>query len=397
MWRLAIPAVLLVLVGCRTAEPVSAEELEAHLRAKSQTTVREETFTLGSPYSEAQTALHAEVVRSENALVRRLFAADDAPPVRLYLVPTEADPELLEFEGPSVNGLAGGAFDAGFGFVYVRDSGGTPSIVAAYAGRSTLRHELAHLYARRAGLHRAPWFDEGLALEVESMDEIDGTLEREPFPRALVHARAAYRDGVLDELLEWRRHDGKSSEERAALYIQAHALMRYLTDRAGAGDVLQAAFAVRSLSDDEIRSREHDWESWLRGLDALETIAGGVRHGTAEQRAEYASRLPILAEQGAAELATRQADALALELLDDPACARSAATFLLYFRARALPESDVAALCGSDDPVHGLVGQALRVRRGQPLDLEAARSAWSRLLEEERRSWAVLRGLIPEL
>jgi hypothetical protein len=74
---------------------------------------------------------------------------------------------------------------------------------------------------------------------------------------------------------------------------------------------------------------------------------------------------------------------------------RSAAAFLLFFRAKALRPEDVELLSRSDDPAAILTAQALRARRKEPVDLECARAAWRRLPEGDRARCAVLETLLP--
>jgi hypothetical protein len=157
---------------------------------------------------------------------------------------------------------------------------------------------------------------------------------------------------------------------------------------------VQRAHAVKELDVDEIVALEPAWLDWLASRNALVSIRAGVSSEDASERAECASWLPILAENRAAELFTRSADELALELLTDPRTCMSASTFLIFFRAHALTEGDLVELCGSADPGRFMTGLALRKRRGEPVDAEQARAAWERVPRSDRGNLDVQRNVL---
>ena len=229
------------------------------------------------------------------------------------------------------------------------------------------------------------------------MSPVEGELRAHPFPSALVGARQAGRAGWLDELLAWRPDAALDLDELAERYDGSQALLRFLLAREPGSAWLDRLWAVQARSAEHIAALEPEWLAWLVGLDALAVIGERTRTGAERERARAAALLPILAERGAPELATRAADELALDLLADPACRAAAATFLLFFRAAALDPVDLARLESSDDASQVLTAQALRARRRETPDMDAARSAWSRLTELERISCATEAALLPGL
>jgi hypothetical protein len=361
--------------------------------------VNEPTFTLYSPYDEASTARYADSVRDEIELVRRLIPSGGAQPVRIYFAPIEDDSgrALPLWQTPSHRSLKGAAMEGEYAFVYVPVRIETSSALyrAASMRGGTLRHELAHLYAARAGLARAPWFDEGLAEEVQAACASESEVELHPFPPNLLRAREWATPGSLALLFGWNTAEELPPAELSRRYVWAQALFRFLCEQRTEERFEARARAVMELGEKTILAREPEWLAWLAHLDALECIRAGAKSSSASERARYVDAMPNLAENGATELFTREADELALALLVDPACMRSAAAFLLFFRAKALRPEDVELLSRSDDPAVILTAQALRARRKEPVDLECARAAWRRVPEGDRARCAVLETLLP--
>ncbi len=390
-------ALTVLASACRAPEP-TPQEIETELQSRSRSIVREATFTLYSPYDEPTSAEYASVVRAQENLVRRLFEDAGAPPVRVYLVPTATDAGQEDWTEVSREGFGAGAFKEGFVFVYVRaEADPASAMMRASLSERTLRHELAHVHARRAWPTRASWFQEGLAREIERMPVAEGTLRTSLFPVGLIEARSWARPGSVHELLDWEVWDDLPMAERALRYDASQALFRFLVERQAEGSWMQRVRAVGAMSDEQVAALDAAWLAWLRDLDALERIRAGVSSSSPKERGQSASLLPILAERGARELFRPEADQLALDLLADPATASAASTFLLYFRARDLGETDVASLCASDDPVRCLTGTALRARRGEPFDLARAQAAWSPLSKRERDELVAQKSLIPGL
>ncbi len=395
--RVALAAILcLFAAACRSPFPYPSED---ELRRDAQSVVHDPRFTLYSPYDESATAQYAGAVRGELELVQRLIPDERASVVRLYLAPIEAPPDLQAWETPSNQSLKGAATEGEYAFVYVPSRPRTSSALegATFLRGGTLRHELAHLLAHRAGLAGAPWFNEGLALEVESMREAGGELHAHPFPIYVHAARKTAKPGALAELLRWSYGDDLTVAERSLRYVWAQALFRFLAEEQPAQAFVDRARAVHGLAQDALRGREAAWLEWLGKLDALERIRAGASSTSALERALCVGVLPSLAESRVPELFTRAADELALEKLGDPACFEPAVTFLCFFRAKELHAQDLETLERSDDPVLVLAAQALHARRQEPVDLERARGAWRRVPERERAGLSVLAALLPRL
>ncbi len=398
--RLALPlaACLWGVCGCRTASPYPTEE---QLRRDARSVVEDAQFTLYSPYDARSTADYADAARDEIGLLRTLIPDAGATKVRVYLAPIAEDAGRARerWQTPSSRGLKGAAFEGDFAFVYVpaRIEASSSLERATYMRGGTLRHELAHVYASRAGLSRAPWFNEGLALEVESMRPAGGELRAQPFPVYLSAARKWAKPGMLQQLLRWSYADELSLTERSLRYVCAQALFRYLFEQQSGGGFLDRARAIAELGEPALTAREAAWLEWLAGLDALERIRAGAHAASAAERSLNVGAMPVLAESGVPELLTRAADELALEMLGDPGCVDSAVTFLIFFRASELRAQDIDVLDRSDDPGRVLAAQALHARRKEPVDLERARAAWQRVPERERSNLSVPAALLPGL
>jgi hypothetical protein len=381
--RLAL-ALCLCASACRSGLGYPSE---AELRRDAKSVVHDPDFTLYSPYDAAASADFANSVRAELGLVRALIPDADATPVRIYLAPIEGGEGLHPWESPSKQSLKGAATEGEFAFVYVpaRIAASSALERATHLRGGTLRHELAHLAAHRAGLAGAPWFNEGLALEVESMRKEEGALHAHPFPPHLLLARQSAQAGALGELLRWDYGDEMSDSERSRRYVWAEALFRFLLERQAPGDFLEQARGIRGLGEPALRELEAAWLQWIAKLDALERI----------ERSGCIDVMPMLAEARVPELFTRAADELALSKLGDPACVDPAATFLLFFRAGELRAEDIQALEQSQEPMRELTAQALHARRKEPVDLERARLAWQRVPEAERGRLIVQLALLP--
>ena len=394
--RVALAAILcLFAAACRSPFPCPSED---ELRRDAQSVVHDPRFTLYSPYDESATAQYAAAVGAELELVQTLIPDASTRAVRLYLAPIEAPKDLQAWETPANESLKGAATEGEYAFVYVPSRPRTSALArATFLRGGTLRHELAHLLAHRAGLAGAPWFNEGLALEVESMREDGGELHAHPFPIYVHAARRTAKPGALAELLRWSYGDDLTVAERSLRYVWAQALFRFLAEEQPSQAFVDRARAVHGLAGDALREREAAWLAWLGKLDALERIRAGASSTSALERALCVGVLPSLAESRVPELFTRAADELALEKLGDPACFEPASTFLCFFRAKELRAQDLETLERSSDPALQLVAQALHARRKEPVDLDRARAAWGQVPEPERTRLSVLAALLPRL
>lgn len=384
LFAIVIPLVL--AVACRTPTRSSPEEIEAYLRGISTIVVKDECLELHSPLAAEPTAVYESVLREETALVRSLFPEAKAYVPRFYLAPTEReDTDAEPWEHATRDGFGGFAFETGFAAVFVTaDAGAIEAAMQAATTRPSVRHEVTHLFARATGLVGARWFREGLACEVESRTAASGRLHETALSEDVIAARATARVGSTRDLLAWTDNE-RPIEETQRFYRESQALFRFLHGRAS-GDWIERSRSVLALTPDAIHALEGEWLAWLRRIDAIEAIRAGQRSEWTEERVCTAALLPVLAERRVPELATREADELALELVRDRDSRDSAATFLLYFRANDLRSEDVERLSGSKDPVVELTALALRDRRGEPYDERRAAELWSHATDEQRFS-----------
>jgi hypothetical protein len=394
--RLPLALCLFSAAACRSSLPHPSE---AELAREVRSVVHEPGFTLYSPYDSAASAAFADSLRAELRLVRALIPDASTSALRLYLAPLEGQGDLQAWETPSNHSLKGAATEGEYAFVYVPAGLASSSALerATLMRGGTLRHELTHLCANRAGIAGAPWFNEGLALEVESMRESGGVLHAHPFPPHLQFARTTAKPGALAELLHWSYADSLNESERSLRYVWAQALFRFLAEQQPGQDFFERARGVHGLAEAALREREPAWLEWLGKLDALERIRAGADSSSDEERAVCVGAMPSLAESRVPELLTRAADEFALEKLGDPGCSDAAATFLLFFRSDALRADDLERLEQSNVPARVLTAQALHARRKEPFELELARAVWSRVPESERGGLSVIATLIPGL
>jgi hypothetical protein len=383
------PGLLLVLLAaCATTTSLTADEFENHCREIAVTDLKTDRFELTSPYDAAATDEFARVVGEELGRVEEVLDAASGPPVRVHLVPLDpgaADVHDRDFSAlfPSHDGI-GGMQHGGFLFVYVAARGtGPTAFVHAEMLRDTIRHELTHAIALRAGLARATWFDEGLARCVEDMTVDGGRLRERPFPSAIFVARDTARRGTIADLLRWSLRDQQSRETRALRYEQSEALVRFLAERTPGGDWGDRVRRVHALPNDAVLATEPDWLAWLASQDALAAVRAGLARPDPDERARAAALLPVLAGV-ARELQSRAADEVALGLLRDPRTRASAETFLVFYRAKDLTPADLAALRADGDPSVVLVGEGLRAQRGEPFDAARAQEIWNALDAKQR-------------
>ena len=237
-----------------------------------------------------------------------------------------------------------------------------------------------------------------MAQQVEHSQVLDSEMRWHPFPETLVSSRAAFAPGDVARLLAWSLHDdGLTVEGRALRYAQAEALLRFLLERSSGTDFAARLREVRTLDEKAIAALEPEWGAWLQAQDALAVVRRELAAPSPERRHEAAALLPVLAENGARELFSEAADSLALAALRDEQTFGSAATFLVFFRARSLSGDALAELGASRDPRQVLLAAALHAKRGEPFDLDRARTLWNGLDARSRATCGVLAASIPGL
>lgn len=387
--HLVVAAVL--LAACSAPDPMDAPELLAYLDERCPHVVVRDGVELRAALDEAAREAWVESAAHEDRVVRKMLGCETSPAVRLYLVGVDAPIE--HWEGAGVGGYEGFALADDFALLYVpRDTSGAVTRARMRAG--ALRHELAHVHARRLGLAGPKWFNEGLAQEIEEGALLDGHWRAGIFPPRLSRARALARSGVASRLVNWtagERYDATALEE---LYALSHSLVRFLLERNPGPDLAERVRAVLATNPLAI---EPSWIEWQKSLDAVELLANAAHSSDPATRREASAALPILAEARVDEVLSRRADELAFARLGDAEFAADAACFLAYFRADAALASDLERMASSALPLDRLVAQVLHARRREPIDLGAAQAALAQLPAASRDSLLPVLVLIPGL
>jgi hypothetical protein len=279
---------LLVTVAPACTSTLSAAELSRMLREQDVRTIAlEATCTVVSPYSAQRTVPFVKLVEENLAAVSALFDVVLPGPVMVFLEAEEMEETEVEVDShgrevhisglrpPHRHGVLGafGGNELSILVIVPRDrevvldDGRTMTGVFLFDHEGTVRHEVAHLCARLAGLEGPTWFDEGLALEVESWRHEHGRrVPRAGDPIAI--ARDLPRRSVAT-LLDWEEDGADLLAGRADVFLEgrplAHALMRFLLERVEGGDLVERLRAVLVLSRAELLRLEPAWHRWLDG------------------------------------------------------------------------------------------------------------------------------------
>ena len=386
----AFPLVLVALLAtCVAPKPLSGPELVRHLDERCPQVVVHAGVEVHAALDEEAREAWAEAAAHADGLVRASLGCEDGPPVRVYLLDVEVEADLRE--GVGAGGFEGFAFAEDFLLLYVpRDT--RDARQRAWMRMETLRHELAHVHARRLGLAGPKWFNEGFAQEFERPILSGSGWHADAFPADLARAREFAGAGAAKKLVGWTTSEGLDSAELEERYTLSLSFVRFQLERNAGGTLVERARAVLATNPVEL---EAEWLEWLRKLDAVETLAHGASSTDAKLRAAAAGALPILAEARLPELHTRRADELALAWLADPELAPDAATFLVYFRAAELLAGDVERLCATADPLQRFVGATLRWERKQPVDLAAAHATFASLPESTQTALLTVIARLP--
>lgn len=374
----ALPLLIVTLLAnCSAPTSLSGPELAAYLEQRCPRVVVRDGVEVHAALDEAACEAWSEGAAHADRLVRQMLGCENGPPVRMYLLDVEVEADLRQ--GVGAGGFEGHAFAEDFMLLYVpRDS--RDARQRAWMRMDTLRHEIAHIHARRLGLAGPKWFNEGLAQELEGSNLIDGEWFAEVFPHELVRARASAQAGAAALLVGWTTSEGLDSDELDARYALSASLVRFLLERNRGGELAERARVVLTTHPNDV---EREWLAWLGALDALDVLARAAGSAREQIRLEASHALPILAEAGVPELLSRRADELALRWLSDPKLGPRAATFLVYFRASALSASDLEGL-ERGEPLARLAAQVLHSVRNEPVDSAVADLALAALPESTR-------------
>jgi len=388
---------LLAAAACRSPGTVPAQFDEARLVEGARTVERRERFVLFSPYGAAATTALADRVQTRVERVQRLFGDGDPRPLTLYLRPVEErdqDPtDPLGAQRPSLDGLRGATVDRRFAVLFVpppdEDGDVSPAFVLPWE-EQTLVHELAHLCLYRVGIEGPVWLHEGLAEEVESMAFFrPEALVPDPLPPELLAARCAQEPIDLAALVRWEASDLNQPPHATERRWRCQALARFLMQRSGASDWGEAVRRTAALPARDVEALEPAFREWLLALDPLGRVQELADSVEPSERALAASLLSLYAERDPQALGTPAADTLALGLLEHPECKARASSFLVFFAARRLSPGAIERLQSSGDPVQELTALAIRARRGEPVDLDHARSVEAGLSPEQRQQASI--------
>jgi hypothetical protein len=281
----------LTLASCHT---VSAGEFAGLARrAKIRCLVVERDLAVISPFNAGKTDLLVTEVRRNLMSLEELFEVD-VPPSLLVIFEMIGLSEALQREDhssvwdlnrsrhPSRHGVTAYAVsspEASTVTVYVAPEftlnmkGGKeipfkfdPAVV-----RATIRHELAHVCAKHAGLDGPRWFDEGLAEELESWELTEtGTFIAGPLPSSLRLARDGHAPFTIDTVLDWEEDAGQVLSGQEAPFLLgrplAHSLMRFLLEKASGETLRQKLKEILALDRNKIRALGGEWKIWMESL-----------------------------------------------------------------------------------------------------------------------------------
>ncbi|HVS18964.1 MAG TPA: hypothetical protein VMT18_10225 [Planctomycetota bacterium] len=295
--RLAALFAACALAGCRGLSLAEVDDLQDGIGVR--TVLREERFTLWSPLDVETSRAWAELVARELPAVEGAFDPARLVPERLQVLLERVEAQAIPIpaEGGSVtvqiyprgsrHGVLGHAsgdvvtlflappnrFRLGSG--HVIESETDPASLT-----SVLRHELAHVAARRAGLELATWLSEGAADVVEGLELREGELvDAGPSPEALERARALERgEWRVAALLDWSESGARVTRGEEQVDLPRRQLcglyVRWLLGLRGDGralrDLADRLAALDRRTRAELLAGEPAWRAWLEAETAAE-------------------------------------------------------------------------------------------------------------------------------
>ena len=286
-------SLILALATIASCGGPSLTRIEDTLRGEEvRTLVLEEGFSFYSPYDARRTAQLARMIAANQRAVGRHFEVGFDRPLRVVAKPLEMEGVEIEALGglirvsgsptpPTLHDIGG----------YATRSGGTPTVVFFVAKDTrtpregavelttaflfdysgTVRHELAHLHAARAGLEGPDWFDEAIALEVELSDLTAGELVSPATPATLPVAAEACRRFGLADLLDWKEDGDAIARGEQEPFVEgrplAHSYLRFLLRHLDAAPGVTAYRRIREMDRGEHLALEESWRRWLADPD----------------------------------------------------------------------------------------------------------------------------------
>lgn len=286
---MSLPKTAVVLVLSLAACRGGPDQLEFDeiLRADGVRSVAvEDRFVLYSPYEPGRTQRYVTAANGVLDELELALGVEPGPAIVVGLValpvvggaPTFSGDEISFERAPerpsdgAVLGVAGRGEDRDVVVVYVSadqvtelSDGRTITGTFTFAGDlETLRHELTHVLAERAGLNGRQWIDEGLAhlFEHGRLEGDELVTNREA--SSLVAARDRYSETSLNLLLPWEETHAdavKGYVFRAGRPL-SHALAVYVIEST-TGTLSERIRHLAALDDADVLALEPAFRVWL--------------------------------------------------------------------------------------------------------------------------------------
>ena len=280
----------LTLASCRTF--TLTEYADAARKGGVRCLAVEPDMTISSPFDPGYTHKLLTQLRDNLEPIEELLEVEVPPTLTVRFEAVEMpDLELTElpdgsfdvkgFEVPTLHGFRGYSVwseNSQRVTIFVapeskvtKSNGGVASAIIQFDTDSLMRHELAHVCARLAGLHGSTWFSEGIAEEFEAR-ELDpyGDLIVTQLPRAMKLARDQHDDYTIDDLLDWEENFTLDNVDEAEPFRMgrplALSLIRFLLERTRGESFRAKLEAIEAMEPDELRALEPQWKAWLEAL-----------------------------------------------------------------------------------------------------------------------------------
>jgi hypothetical protein len=278
---LLVLASLALLPACKPH--YSLPEFDALARtAPVRTIVLEEGFSLYSPYDVQATREYVTLVATQKAEVFGLLEVESAEPLVVHLSETEELGASFSVVGDrlQLERLSSDPHDGFLGWageeLVVRvaparklrreDGSELTGLPAASMYRDTLRHELAHLATRLAGIRGTAWLNEGIAHALEWIPVEAGRFVLDPLPPPLDRVTELERaPGELAELLAWEQGYPATDVDRRARLVGL-ALVLFLHEREAAPSLAEGLRRIAALAPQSILALEPEWRAWVADL-----------------------------------------------------------------------------------------------------------------------------------
>ncbi len=278
-------AVGLLALACQTT--ISLADLDRLQRSVSaSTTIAKDSYTLWSPFEVITTRDWIAMIEEELPAMSSALGTELGEALLVLLTPVEGlgpgvsvEGKVLRTEAPAahpLHGVEGHALDRQIVLfvdapvkIPIGDGEFLFGSIQADSYRETLRHELGHVFAGKAGIRGADWLSEGTAQYLASLRLVEGRLVDEGAPvEMVVEARGLPRERrTIEHLLAWEESGerilaGEEQVDRAARTL-CGLFVRYLLDRQDEPELCDRLRAVAALPRASLRALEDPWQAWL--------------------------------------------------------------------------------------------------------------------------------------